>query len=168
MKPTGAGKKSGFKNIRALMSESQEIAPMMRKVALISRLQQTYVNTIPAHLKLTSRIAAVDGTALIIAAANGAVATSLKQMLPRLLEKIKENKKQEQEVTAIRVLVQPEYFGADTAPKSVKRRLVPTTPMPAEMLNQLTAKLGDSPLKETLKRIQNRRERTLTGGKKTV
>ena len=168
MKPTGAGKKSGFKPIRTLMSENEEIAPMMRKVALISRLQQTYVNTVPAHLKSTSRIAAVEGTTLIIAVANGAVATSLKQMLPRLLEKINENQKQEQEVTVIRVLVQPEYFGLDIEPKPVKRRLIPTTSMPVEMLSQLTTTLGDSPLKETLKRIQTRRERTLTNSNKST
>ncbi len=144
---------------------------MMRKAALISRLQQTYVGTIPAHLQSASRIAAVEGTTLVIAVANGAVATSLKQILPRLLErfreKFQENQKQEQEVTAIRVLVQPEYFWVDMEPKQIKRTPIDTTPMPAEALNQLANQLGDSPLKETLKRIQNRRERTLTNSKKT-
>ena len=143
---------------------------MMRKAALISRLQQTYVGTIPAHLQSASRIAAVEGSTLVIAVANGAVATSLKQMLPRLLErfreKFQENQKQEQEVTAIRVLVQPEYFGADLEPKQIKRTPIATTSMPAEALNQLANQLGDSPLKETLKRIQKRRERTLTNSKK--
>ena len=143
---------------------------MMRKAALISRLQQTYVGTIPAHLQSASRIAAVEGTTLVIAVANGAVATSLKQILPRLLErfreKFQENQKQEQEVTAIRVLVQPEYFGVDMEPKQIKRTPIDTTPMPAEALNQLANQLGDSPLKETLKRILNRRERTLTNSKK--
>ena len=143
---------------------------MMRKAALISRLQQTYVGTIPAHLQSASRIAAVEGSTLVIAVANGAVATSLKQMLPRLLErfreKFQENQKQEQEVTVIRVLVQPEYFGADIEPKKIKRTPIATTPMSAEALNQLANQLGDSPLKETLKRIQNRRERTLTNFKK--
>ena len=143
---------------------------MMRKAALISRLQQTYVSTIPAHLQSTSRIAAAEGTTLVIAVANGAVATSLKQMLPRLLERFRENfqenQKQEQQVTAIRVLVQPEYFGPDLELKPIKRTPIATTPMPADALSELTNQLGNSPLKETLKRIQRRRERALTNSKK--
>ena len=94
MKKSGLGQKSGFKPLRTLMSENQEIAPMMRKAQLIARLQKTYAESIPAnliHLNESSRIAAVEGTTLVIAVANGAVATSLKQMLPRLLVTFQKN-----------------------------------------------------------------------------
>jgi Dna[CI] antecedent, DciA len=190
-------KKTNFKPLRTLMQESEDIAPMMRKVALIARLQKTYADAIHkhfphlTHLHETSRVAAIEGTTLVVAVANGAIATTLKQMLPRLLEryrenieeteikersqehsqqkinrKISENKKQEQEVTLIRILVQPEYFGPDLEPKPVRRTQAATMPMPSEALGQLAMQLNDSPLKETLKRIQKRRERALTTTKK--
>ena len=172
---------SGFKPLRTLISENEEIQPMMQKAALISRLQKTYADTIPAnlqHLNETSRIAAVEGSTLVIAVANGAVATSLKQMLPRLLEQFQKNAQSnqkflkhqtpEQEVTAIRLLVQPEYFGADSTPKPLQRATIANTPMSADALSKLTNQLADSPLKETLEKIQKRRERALTTAKKPV
>ncbi len=154
---------------------------MMRKAALISRLQKTYAESIPAnliHLNESSRIAALEGTTLVIAVANGAVATSLKQMLPRLLvalqknsqdkinRKVSENQKQEQEVTAIKLLVQPEYFGVVVEPKPVRRTIIANIAMPADAMAELADRLSDSPLKETLRKIQERRERALTNSKK--
>ncbi len=100
---------------------------------------------------------------MIIAAANGAVAAKLKQMLPRLLEKFRQNKKQEQEVTAITVLVQPDFFLPAPAPKTG----APREPMPTTLLDELAESLEDSPLKTTIEGIRKRRERALTNsGKK--
>lgn len=157
--------KTGFKPIQALMSENEAIAPMLQRLNLIARFQKTYISTIPAGLSASSRIATVEGTTLIIAAANGAVAASLKQMLPRLLAKFQENKTQEQEVTAIRVVVQP----SPADPASQARPGTPASPispMPDATLNQLAGALDDSPLKATLQKMQKNRERALTGRKK--
>ena len=159
---TTSKKPPGFKPIHALMGENPDIAPILSRAKLISRLQQTFTETVPAHLRATSRVAAMEGSTLIIATANGAVAAMLKQMLPRLLEKFLENQKQEQEVTAIRVIVQPEALGslADSpTPKKVGHAI---TPMSESALVSLTDQLTESPLKETLKRIQQRRKRALT------
>ncbi len=159
--------KTGFKPIRALMSENEAIAPMLQRLNLISRFQQTYVATIPAGLSASSRIATVEGTTLIIAAANGAVAASLKQMLPRLLAKFQENKTQEQEVTAIRVVVQPAAMDLDSL-RHPGNPAAPITAMPDSSLNQLAGALDDSPLKTTIEKMQKRRERALTARKKPV
>ena len=99
--------KSGFKPIRTLIAENESIAPMLRQLRIIARLQKTYADTVPTSLNDLSRIAAMEGSTIIVAAANGHAATILKQMLPRLLQQFRENQKQEQEVTAIRVIVQP-------------------------------------------------------------
>ncbi len=99
---------------------------------------------------------------MVIAAANGAVAAKLKQMLPRLLEKFRQNKKQEQEVTAISVLVQPTYF----EPEAPLRTGPPREPMPSKMLGELAESLEDSPLKKTVEKIMKQRERALTLGTK--
>ena len=99
---------------------------------------------------------------MIIAVANGAVATKLKQMLPRLLEKFRQNKKQEQEVTAISVVVQPDFFQPEPAPRTGP----PREAMPTEMLTELAESLEDSPLKTTIQGIRRRRERALTTSSK--
>jgi hypothetical protein len=158
--------KSGFKPIRTLVAENEAIAPMLRQLALISRLQKTYADTIPASLNDTSRIAAVEGSTIIVAAANGHAATILKQMLPRLLQQFRENQKQEQEVTAIRVIVQPTMTpGYSELPLRVTA-VKPGEPMPQTAIDKLANSLGDSPLKDTIKRIQQKRERTLNRTKK--
>jgi hypothetical protein len=86
------------------------------------------------------------------------VAAKLKQMLPRLLEKFRQNKKQEQEVTVISVLVQPDFFQPEPAPRTGP----PREPMPTAMLAELAESLEDSPLKTTVEKIRKRRERALT------
>src|SRR5258706_6280553 len=91
-----AGHKTGFKPIHALMGENEAIAPMLQRLNLISRFQQTYVSTIPAGLNASSRVAAVEGTTLVIAATNWAVAASLEQMVPPILAQLSENKKPRQ------------------------------------------------------------------------
>lgn len=167
MKKIGVPLGTGFKPIHALMSENEAIAPMLQRLNLISRFQKTYVNIIPAGLSESSRVAAIEGSTLIIATANGAIAASLKQMLPRLLAKFQENKKQEQEVTAIRVVVQPEALALDRVLPTPKRASIAIAPMPDSSLLKLADALEDSPLKATVQQMQKRRERALTARKKS-
>lgn len=160
-------KPPGFKSIHALMGEDEIIAPVLKRAELIAHLQKIYSDTIPTHIKAGSRIAAMEGSTLVIATANGAVAAVLKQMLPRLLEKFRENQKQEQEVTAIRVIVQPTMTpGYSELPLRVTAEKT-GEPMPQTAIDTLANSLSDSPLKDTVKRMQQKRERTLSRIKKT-
>jgi hypothetical protein len=108
----------------------------------------------------------VEGTTIIVATANGAVAAKLKQMLPRLVEKfsekISENKKQYQEVTSISLIVQPEFFVPERQPPPAPAR----EPMPLKKLSELAESLGDSPLKSALEAIAKSRQRALTNKQK--
>ena len=158
MAKTGPKPKSGFRPIDDLMRDNETIAPIHDRLQRISRLQHFLVDALPPGLNTSCRIAAVEGSTLIIAAANGAVAAKLKQMLPRLLEKFRQNKKQEQQVTAISVMVQPDYFLPEPAPRTGP----PREPMPIAMLAELAESLEDSPLKTTMEKIRRRRERALT------
>ncbi len=158
---TGSKPNPGFKPINALMRESESIAPIHDRLQRISRLQHSFADALPSGLSTSCRVATVEGSTLIIAAANGAVAAKLKQMLPRLLEKFRQNKKQEQQVTVITVLVQPDYFRPEPAPPMGP----PREPMPTAMLAELAESLEDSPLKTTLETIQKQRERALTSEK---
>lgn len=51
-----------------------------------SRLHQIFADTLPPGWETLCRVAALEGSTVIIAAANGAIATKLKAFLPRLLE----------------------------------------------------------------------------------
>lgn len=164
MAKTGPTPKIGFRPINSLMRENETIAPIHDRLQRISRLQHSFADALPPGLNTSCRVATVGGSTLIIAAANGAVAAKLKQMLPRLIEKFRQNKKQEQQVTAITVLVQPDYFRPDPTPPTGP----PREPMPSAMLSELAESLEDSPLKTTLKAIKDQRERALTSGKRRI
>jgi hypothetical protein len=154
--------KTSFKPVSALIRENEAVRPIHDRLTFVSRLQQSFADALPPGLNQSCRVATVEGSTLVIAVANGAVAAKLKQMLPRLLEKFRENKKQEQQVTAISVLVQPEYFRPPPAPESGP----PRQPMPVAKLTELAESLEDSPLKRTIEGMRKRRERALTNAPK--
>ncbi len=159
--------KSGFKPIRTLVAENESIAPMLRQLGVISRLQKTYANTVPTSLNDVSRIAAVEGSTIIVAAANGHAATILKHMLPRLLQQFRENQKQEQEVTAIRVIVQPTMTTGHGEPPLRAIKTEGGKPISEKAIEYLVDSLADSPLKDTMKRMQQKRSRAISQVKKS-
>ncbi|MEQ1518267.1 MAG: DUF721 domain-containing protein, partial [Usitatibacteraceae bacterium] len=103
--------KYGARPIQSLLRENEALLPFHQRLRQLSKLQKTFADALPPGLSDSCRIATVEGSTIIVATANGAVAAKLKQMLPRLLEKfsekIGENKKQYQEVTGFSVIVQP-------------------------------------------------------------
>ncbi len=160
--PTDPKPQSGSKSIHALLRENETLLPFHQRLRQLSRLQKTFVDALPPGMNDSCRIATVEGTTLIVATANGAVAAKLKQMLPRLLEKFREIKTQYQEVTGFSVIVQPEFFVAETRPRAGP----PRVPMPMDKLAELAESLGDSPLKSTLEAITIKRQRALTNKQK--
>ena len=160
--PTDPKPQSGSKPIHALLRENETLLPFHQRLRQLSRLQKTFVDALPPGMNDSCRIATVEGSTLIVATANGAVAAKLKQMLPRLLEKFREIKTQYQEVTGFSVIVQPEFFVAETRPRTGP----PREPIPMDKLAELAESLGDSPLKSTLEALTIKRQRTLTNKQK--
>lgn len=150
--------KTSFKPVSALIRENEAVRPIHDRLTFVSRLQQSFADALPPGLNQSCRVATVEGSTLVIAVANGAVAAKLKQMLPRLLEKFRENKKQEQQVTVISILVQPEFFRPPPVPESGP----PREPMSVAKLTELAESLEDSPLKKTIEGMRKRRQRALT------
>ncbi|MFM9971676.1 MAG: DciA family protein, partial [Burkholderiales bacterium] len=159
------------KSAGTFLRENTGLKPVQDRFAVLSRLQQSLADTLPAGLKDTCRVATLEGSTLVIAAAHGAAAARLKQMLPRLLEVFRtappgstpesprgENKIKEQQVTAISVLVQPNFSAMETPMHRATNR----TAMPPAMLTELVEKLEDSPLKDALGKLTKKRERGLT------
>jgi hypothetical protein len=161
-KPTNPTSQFGAKPIQALLRENETLLPFHQHLRQLSRLQKTFVEALPTDMGKSCRIATVEGSTIIVAVANGAIAAKLKQMLPRLLEKFHENKKQYQEVTGFSVIVQPDYFVEDSGAKLGPLR----APMPTEKLEELAESLEDSPLKTAIEAIAIKRQRALTNKQK--
>lgn len=110
---------------------------------------------------------------MVIAAANGAIATNLKAYSPRLLENFQnqlektsgKKNKQEQEVTSIRVLVQPEISTWRPPTPTSVRLTTQKTPISDAQLADLADKLGETPLKAAVERILSKRA---TKGKRAL
>jgi hypothetical protein len=138
------------------------MAPLVAQHRRLSRLQQSFEDTLPPGWNTLCRVATVEGSTVVIAAANGAIATNLRAYSPRLLENfrnvLEKKTMKEQEVTSIRIVVQPEISTwRPPTPTSVKLASA-KTPMSAQQLDDLTQKLADSPLKRALGKIQTKRQ----------
>lgn len=153
----------GTHSLGTLLGENDALRPLLKQAQHLNALQIVYLDALAVVLEedlplresfaRASRISAFMGSTLIVGTASSAVATRLKQLLPRLLKQIQ---KQEQEVTEIRVEMQPGWVAADDRPIT---RMPAREPMPTTVLEKLSTGLADSPLKEVVDRIRRRRSR---------
>ena len=153
--------KQNFKPLRALLGENNEMAHIVARHRLLSRLQHSFADVLPPGWEKLCRVAALEETVVIIAAANGAIATNLKAYSPRLLAEfqnvLKKKTKQEQEVTSIRIVVQPE-ISTWRAPTPTSIRLAANkTAINESQLSDLSEQLADSPLKKVVEKMQAKR-----------
>jgi hypothetical protein len=79
--------KTGFKPIQALLRESDGIAPVHTRLVQLSRLQQSVADALPPGFGDACRVATVEGSTLVIAVANGAVAAKLSRCCRACLRK---------------------------------------------------------------------------------
>jgi hypothetical protein len=146
--------------ISKLLGTAAELQPIAAKLEDIRRLQRRYRAIVPESLAQASRVCAIDGTVVVIGAANGAVAAALRQVAPRLLEGLRGMRRSakhstDQDITSIRIEVQV------TVPQR-KRTPAPRGEVPREKLAKLADGLADSPLRDTLERMsgQTRKSRS--------
>jgi hypothetical protein len=151
------------KSIQAIFGENDLVAPLLAQHKRLSRLQQSFADPLPPGWNSLCRVAALEGTTVVIAAANGAIATNLKAYSPKLLEnfrsaltKNQKKIKQEQELTGIRIMVQPEISTWRPPTATAVKLAAQKTPMSAQQLADLADNLTDSPLKVAVTRIQSK------------
>jgi hypothetical protein len=128
-----------------------ELQAIAARLDDIKRLQRRYRAIAPESLVEASRVCAIDGTVVVVCAANGAVAAALRQVAPRLLEGLRGAGKSaksstDQDITSIRIEVQV------TIPQR-KRIPVARGEVPREKLGEVADRLADSPLKQTLEKM---------------
>lgn len=150
----------GVAPIQTLLRQNDALKPFHHQLEQIATLQKTLFDAVPTGLRKGCRVAALEGSLVVVAAANGAVAAKLKQMLPRLLVQFCEHRLAAEPITGISVIVQPEYFVVAAPTKALPSR----APLPMEKLAQLAASLDDSPLKHALEAIANQRRRASKAG----
>lgn len=144
--------------VSKLLGESADLVLLAQRLERIKRLQRRYRNLVPETLAEASRVCAIDGTTVVVLATSGPVAAALRQIVPRLLEGLRETARKsskhsgDQELTSIRIEVQVK----DGTPR---RRVIARGEMPREALGRLAERLSDSPLKETLERLSGTRKR---------
>jgi hypothetical protein len=146
--------------VSRLLGDNPELEPLRQRLARVSELQRTYLAFAPERLAKSSRVCAIEGSVIVIVAANGPVATVLKQLAPRLLEKLKSSTKSklDQELTGIRVEVQADR-PAPARPATAR------SAMPRERFAEWAAGMQESVLKETLERLARDDQTTRTRSK---
>ena len=139
------------------LDRTSELQPLREQLDRIERLQERYRTVAPARLLELSRVCAIDGTTVVICAANGAVAAALRHLSPRILQAIRSGAAskdaEDQELTQLRIEVQV----SATAPK---RPVKPREDMPREKLGELAKGMAEGPLKDELERIARHQSRS--------
>ena len=144
------------------LGRSSELHPLREQLDRIERLQERYRSVAPERLLQLSRVCAIDGKTVVVCAANGAVASALRHLSPRILQAIRAGSSkdaEDQELTEIRIEIQV----SATAPKPPVK---PREPMPREQLAAVADKLSDGPLKEELERIARPQKKRITRSSK--
>jgi predicted nucleic acid-binding Zn ribbon protein len=138
-------------SISKLLGTNPEIQPIAARLKDIERLQERWRSIVPGPLAAASRVCAIEGTVVVICAPNGAIASALRQVAPRLLEALRETRNSpkhsmDQDITSIRIEVQ---VTASQRRKAAK----PRGEVPRDKLAEVSRQLAESPLKEALERM---------------
>lgn len=156
------------RSLGTLLGENDALRPLLKRARHINALQHIYLDALATvvsedlplreSLARASRVSALVGSTLVVGTASAAAATRLKPLVPTLLKQIQ---MQEQEVTEIRVEMQPGWVGSEEKPIT---RQPAREPMPSAVLDKLADSLEASPLKDAVERIRKRRARQAGAG----
>lgn len=134
-------------------STTADFSALNRATQRISALQRLYAACAPPELAQVSRVVGDRDGMLVIAADNGAIATKLKQLVPRLLKNLQ---KQRAEVTGIRVQVQVNQCTPPPPPRVEKN---PLTIDSIDDFEKLSGQVRDPALSAALARFAARQRR---------
>jgi Dna[CI] antecedent, DciA len=134
--------------IGSLLCSLRELQASLVRVKHLIALQQIYARAVPGHLAKKSRVAFEQSGAVVIVADTSAVATKLRQLAPRIVDKIV---KSAPEVTSIQVEVQVTREGDAGA-----RRLPRIGSRGRSSWSQLRDTLPPSPLRNAVVKLLQR------------
>ena len=134
--------------LKAYLASNLELRQLSSKAEQLSALQRHFDNIVPPSLKNSSHVLQLNRQAVVIAAANGAVAAKLRQMTTELISLFQARGC---EITGIQIKVQV----ANPSP------VIPSQPRKLgkaarDALLELYENLAESPLKTALRRLAKR------------
>lgn len=133
--------------IAALIRTTDNLKALAEKARHLADWQKRYADSVPPALARASRVAGFRSGALLLWTDNAAVAAKLKQLTPRLMTAMN---KQANEVTAIRVQVQPARVTKALEKHAAKPGL---TPRVLAHFAQLSETVPDPDLKTALEKL---------------
>jgi len=134
--------------IGLLLRQLPELQGLTRQVKRLSALQATLADALPANLAGSVALAIAETGELVLYADNGAVATKLKHLAPRILIFLQQRGI---EVTGIRVQMQ---VGIRHNPLPQKQIFL--SPEGRKAIQNLAKRIESSPLKTALEQLSRR------------
>lgn len=136
------------KDIKTILDDAPELRMLTKRSRQLLHLQRHLREALPASIASRTVVANLASGTLTIAIDNGAAAAKIRQIVPRLLKKLR---RQEPELNAIKVLVQ---VTANHKPLHQKRIFLDHTARNA--LLTLSSRLGSSPLRSAVLQLADR------------
>jgi hypothetical protein len=138
------------RRLSEILGAARELNTLAESARRIAQLQRIYLEVAPPELAGSSRVSWSGAGVLTITAGNGAVASKLRQVTPRMLDHFRERGF---EFNSMRIRVQ---VGNEPArnPQALGKRL---SPRAVSALEEALAATPESPLKHALHRLAGRR-----------
>jgi hypothetical protein len=134
--------------IGLLLRHLPELQGLTRQIERLSSLQATLAASLPAPIAASVALAVAENGDLVLFADNGAVATKLKHLAPRILLFLRQRGI---EVTGIRVQVQ-----AEIRHNPLPRKQIFLGPEGRKAIQSLAERIENSPLRNALEQLSRR------------
>ena len=131
-----------------LLSNLPELQVLKQHLANRATLQRLVADILPGHLSTSVNGASLKGSELILATDNGAIASKLRQIAPRILNSIRQHG---YEITGIEIEVQVRMYD-----KPLPRKQLLLGPNARSAVETLVNRLEASSLKDALERLASR------------
>ena len=137
-----------IRSVGTVLTSAPEFGTITRRAKRLLEIQRALIGALPKSLADHATVAnVVDGTVVILAR-NGTVAAKLKQLLRRLLVKLRQ---QDREINAIRVRVQE-----PNGDKPLPQKHISLSSPAREALLALSKQLHGSPLGRSVEKLAQR------------
>ena len=136
------------KDIKTILDDAPELRVLTKRSRQLLHLQRRLRETLPAGIASRTAVANLESGILTIAIENGAAAAKIRQLVPRLLDKLRPC---EPQLNAIKVLVQvaPDH-------KSLHKKRIFLDHNARNALLTLSSRLETSPLRSAVRRLAER------------
>ncbi|RPI48027.1 MAG: DUF721 domain-containing protein [Betaproteobacteria bacterium] len=138
------------RKLSEILGDTRELTSLAASAHQLAQLQRIYLEAVPPELSKSSHVSLARAGVVTVVAGNGAVASKLRQVIPRVIDRFHQRGF---EFNSMRIEVQ-------VAPASLSRPARSPKRLSANAISAIEAALAktpESPLKAALKRLARRR-----------